>query len=80
MKKIIAFVLALSLALPFSSGAAFVPEEVEHSAEAEYVLEWADTAFSDDESADITYHFPLDTETYTTPFPLVGVAPHTSIL
>lgn len=53
---------------------------MEHSAEAEYVLEWADTAFSDDESADITYHFPLDTETYTTPFPLVGVAPHTSIL
>ena len=80
MNKIIAFVLALSLALPFSSGAAFVPEEVEHSAEAEYVLEWADTALSDDESAAITYHFPLDTATYTTPFPLVGVAPHTSVL
>ena len=63
MKKIIAFVLALNLALPFSSAAAFVPEEVERAAEAEYVLKWADTALSDDESADITYHFPLDTET-----------------
>ena len=31
--------MALSLALPFSSGAAFVPEEVEHSAEAEYMAE-----------------------------------------
>ena len=39
MNKIIAFVLALSLALPFSSGAAFVPEKVEHSAEAEYMAE-----------------------------------------
>ena len=79
MKKIIAFVLALNLALPFSSGAAFVPEEVERAAEAESVLNRTDTALSDDET-DITYHFPLDTETYTTPFPLVGVAPHTSIL
>lgn len=39
MNKIIAFVLAFSLALPFSYGAAFVPEKVEHSAEAEYMAE-----------------------------------------